>query len=115
MALLLSVGAKYISAIFVTKNYTGALIEYGRKSDALNICMNKINEAKFKEFETLADLSGTEEVGSMIYSYDIEILPYKDSANSIADNVKIVVSTVTYSSNGNENSVSLRCLKVENN
>lgn len=105
----------FISATVVTKNYASALIEYGRKSDALNICMNRINEAKFKDFSDLADLNGSEEVAGITYNYYIEILPYKDSENSIVDDIKIVLSTVTYSSNGNENSVSLRCVKVENN
>lgn len=105
----------FISTIFVTRNYRGTLIEYGRKSNALNICMNNINEAKFKSMEELENVSGTEEIDGIAYNYTISILPYKADEATTVDNAKVIVSTVTYMINGVESSVSLRYAKVENN
>ena len=105
----------FVSTIFVTRNYSTTLIEYARKSNALNICMNKINEEKYKSLENIAASSGTTEVDGVTYSYNISVLPYKKAEDVTLDNAKIVVSTVTYQINGNENSVSLKYVKVENN
>lgn len=105
----------FVSTIFVTRNYTSTLIEYGRKSNALNICMNNINEAKFKSIAELTDSAGTTEIDGITYEYEISVLPYQKGEGVVLDNVKVIVSTVSYITNGNENTVDLKYVKVENN
>ena len=104
----------FISTIFVTRNYTTTLIEYGRKSNALNLCMNNINNAKLQSIENLQAVSGTEEIDEISYTYNIQVLPYEKVEGVQLSNVRVIVSTVSYMINGEENSVSLKCLKVEN-
>lgn len=105
----------FISTIFVTRNYSTTLIEYNRKSNALNLCINKLNEAKFQDVDTLEDSSSEIEVDDVTYSYTLQILPYKEGENMEIANAKIIVSTVTYTLDGKENTVSLKYVKVENN
>ncbi len=105
----------FISTIFVTRNYSSTLIEYGRKSNALNICMNNINDAKFKTIAALVDSSGTTEVDGITYNYDISVEPYVNDQGETLDNTRIIVSSVNYMIGGTENAVSLRYIKVENN
>lgn len=105
----------FVSTIFVTRNYSSTLIEYGKKSNALNICMNNINEARFKSIDALEDLTGTTELDGTEYTYSITILPYEKGEGTQVDNAKVIISTVTYMMNGTENNVSLKYVKVENN
>jgi len=105
----------FISTIFVTRNYSSTLIEYGRKSNALNLCINNINNAKFQSIDELTNSSGSTEIEDITYNYEIEILPYKKGENFEVSNAKVIVSTVRYMLDGKENSLSLKCVKVENN
>lgn len=105
----------FVSTIFVTRNYSTTLIEYNRKSNALNLCMNNINNAKFQSIENLADLSGTTEIDEITYNYNVQVLPYKKGESVELSNARLIVSTVSYMLDGKENSVSLKCVKVENN
>ena len=105
----------FVSTIFVTRNYSSTLIEYGRKSNALNICMNNINEAKFKNIADLVSFTGTTEIDGIEYSYDITVVPYETTEGIVIDNTKIIISTVNYMMGGIQQTVSLECVKVENN
>ena len=105
----------FVSTIFVTRNYSTILIEYGIKSNALNLCMNNINEAKAKTLDNLITSSGNTEIDGISYAYDIEVLPYKISEDTQLANAKVIISNVTYMLDGNENKVTLKCIKVENN
>ena len=104
----------FISTLFVTRNYGTTLIEYSRKSNALNLCINNINDAKFKTIANLSSTSGTAEMDEIAYNYNVEVLPYKKGEEQV-QNARLIVSTVSYMLNGKENSVSLNCVKVENN
>jgi len=103
----------FISTIYVTRNYSSTLIEYSRKSDALNICMNNLNEAKFKKLSSLSYSSGTTEVGGVSYDYELSMIPYEKVSGVALNNAKIVVSNVTYVINGEQKTISLRYVKVE--
>jgi len=105
----------FVSTIFVTRNYNTTLIEYNRKSNALNLCMNKINDAKSRSIATLVDDAGTAEVDNIAYGYDIKVLPYEKGEGNQIENARLIISTVSYMLDGRENTVSLKCVKVENN
>ena len=105
----------FVSTIFATRNYTTTLIEYSRKSNALNLCLNNINNAKFKSIENLGDVSGDTKIDEITYSYNVQVLPYKKGENEELSNARLIVSTVSYMLDGKESSVSLKCVKVENN
>lgn len=105
----------FVSTIFVTRNYATTLVEYNRKSNALNLCMNNINNEKYKNINTISDSNGTVEIDEIAYNYTIQVMPYKKGESIEIANAKVIVSTVSYMLDGKENSVSLRCVKVENN
>ena len=105
----------FVSTIFVTRNYSSTLVEYSRKSNALNLCINTINSAKSENIASLTDSTGTTEIDGITYNYTIQVLPYKKGENMELDNAKLITSTVTYLLDGKENSISLKCIKVENN
>ena len=76
----------FVSTIFTTRNYATTLIEYNRKSNALNLCINNINSAKFETIENLSDISGAEHIDEVEYSYDVFILPYmSDEQTEVSD------------------------------
>lgn len=103
----------FVSTIYVTRNYTTIAVEYTRKSDALNICMNNINSAKFKSIQNLSDISGSEQIDGITYNYDVQVLPYKKGEMLEVSNAKIIISQVSYMLGGKEKQVSLKCVKVE--
>lgn len=105
----------FASTIFITRNYSTTLAEYGRKSNALNLCINNINTAKYKKIDNLKDSSTSTEIDGIVYNESIEVLPYKKNEGIELNNAKVIISKVSYMLNGKENSVSLRCVKVENN
>ncbi len=108
-------GIFFVSTIYATRNFSVTLIEYGRKSNAMNLCINNLNETKFKSIDELEEYtSSTAVIDEITYDYTIEVLPYKKSENEQVENAKVIVSTVSYMFDGNENSVSLKCVKVEN-
>ncbi len=105
----------FVSTIFATRNYSTTLIEYNRKSNALNLCINNINDAKFKNIENLVDSSGTTEIDNISYNYAVQVLPYQKGEGVELNNARVIISTVTYMLDGKENEVTLKCVKVENN
>lgn len=108
-------GIFFVSTVFVTKNYQSTLIEYTRKSNALNLCLNNINNEKYKSFEELASSSGETTIDNIKYNYSIIVTPYLVGEDAESSNAKVIVSKVNYMFNGKENEVSLKCIKVENN
>ena len=103
----------FVSTIFTTRNYNSALVEYTRKSTALNLCMNNLNTERAKDFEDLGDSSSVEEIDKIQYTYLVSVTPYvKDGAQ--LDNAKIIESTVSYILNGKTESISLKSIKVNN-
>lgn len=103
----------FVSTIFAVRNFNTTLANYIRKSNALNICINNINDAKSKTIEDLTSTNGTVEFDKINYNYEIQVLPYIKDGNVQVDNAKIIISTVTYTINNKENSVSLKAIKVE--
>ena len=104
----------FVSTVVMTRNYSATLVEYNRKSNALNLCLNNINNAKFKEIKALSNSTGTSNIDDVDYTYSIQVLPYKSNETVELSNAKVIISTVSYVINGNEESVSLRYVKVEN-
>lgn len=102
----------FVSTIYLTRNYTLTIAEYTRKSNALNLCLNKINEAKATSFDDLESIQGTAKIDNVDYMYNVDVSNFVkgEEVNSYA---KVVNTTVTYIVNGVENNVSLRCIKVE--
>lgn len=101
----------FVSTIFITRNYNLALVEYTRKSNALNICVNSINEAKYEEVEDLQDSTKSYEIDGVTYTGKIEVLPYLVD-NVESDKAKVIVSTVTYNNNGVMQEITLKYIKV---
>lgn len=104
----------FISTIYVTRNYSLTLIEYSRKSDALNLCVNKINEAKFTQFANLASSSGTEKVNNVDYTYSVNVADYVKNGTQVLDNAKVIDVSVSFNLNGKTNTVNLKSIKVNN-
>lgn len=105
----------FVSTIFVTRNYNTTLVEYARKSNALNLCINNINEQKFKNITDLVSTSGSIEIDGITYNHSIEILPYQKVEGDVINNAKVIISTVDYMLGGKQNTISLKSIKVENN
>ena len=104
----------FISTIYVTKNYSLTLIEYRVKSDALNLCLNKMNETKFTEFASLNSSSGTEKINNINYTYEVNVTDYVKNGTQVLDNAKVIDAKVSYNLNGKINTVNLKSIKVNN-
>lgn len=104
----------FISTIFTVRNYSSSLIEYTRKSEALNICLNNLNEAKATKFENLVTNNGTKEVSGITYTYDITVSNYVTEGTNIDNSKKIIESKVKFMLNGKDEEVTLKCIRVEN-
>ena len=103
------------STIFVTRNYTTVLAEYTKKSNALNICVYNINNAKMQSIDTLVSSQGTTDISGITYNYEIQVLPYNVAQDEVLDNAKVIISMVTYNVDGKQNEISLKSIKVDNN
>lgn len=101
----------FISTIFTVRNYNKTLVEYSRKSDALNLCINNINEAKNTDFDSLISNNGTKNIDDIQYTYNIDVQNLMIDGESV-DNKKVIESKVSFVLNGKEESISLKCIKV---
>lgn len=104
----------FVSTIFTVRNYSKSLIEYTRKSDALNICLNNINEAKTTKFNDLVTNSGSKEVEGVTYSYDVTVTNFVTEKDTSDSSKKVVESKVSFMVNGKTEEVSLKCIRVDN-
>lgn len=105
----------FVSTIFTIRNYYSNLVLYSKKSEALNICMNKLNEHHATLFEDLASETGTTVVGTTTFSYNIEVSDYIKQGNVNVETAKIIECTVSFGEGENTQSVSLRYIKVDEN
>lgn len=111
---IIAFGIFFASTIFIRRNYSTILSEYVIKSNALNLCSNKLNEAKADSINTLSSNSGSTEISSINYNYEIEVLPYIKNGDEALDNARVIISRVTYMLGSEEESITLKAIKVEN-
>lgn len=108
----------FISTIFVTRNYNITLNTYIKKTEALNLCLNNINEAKATSFESLTvaqqPVISTDTINGVEYTLSMQISKYLKEGVTELENAKLINCTVTYMQDGVQESVSLRCIKVKN-
>ena len=107
-------GVFFASTIFIKRNYIMVLNEYELKTNALNLCINKLNESKSLNIESLTSNTGTSEIDGTSYNWGIEVLPYVKNGNETVENAKIIISTVTYMMGTEEQTISFKTIKVEN-
>ena len=109
---VIAFGIFFASTIYIRRNYTKTLSEYVIKTNALNLCVNNLNEAKSNSLVSLSNNSGTSQVGSKSYDYEIEVLPYVKNGNETVSNARVIISRVTYTLGEDEESISLKAIKV---
>ena len=105
----------FVSTVFTIRNYYSTLVLYSKKSEALNICMNKLNEHHAILFEDLASETGTTVVGNTTFSYNIEVSDYIKQGNVNVETAKIIQCTVSFGEGDNTERVSLRYIWVNGN
>lgn len=103
----------FVSTIYTVRNYYSTMVLYSKKSEALNICLNKINETKALSFDELESSTGTVTVGDTVFTYKIEINEYIKNGDEIVENAKVVEAIVSFNSNKKENEVKLKYIKVD--
>ena len=111
---IIAFGIFFTSTIFIRRNYNMILSEYVIKTNALNLCTNKLNDAKATSLEDLTSSNGSESILSKSYDYEIEVLPYIKNGDETVANAKIIISRVTYMLGSEEENITLKAIKVEN-
>ena len=112
---IIAFGIFFVSTIYIRRNYTKTLSEYVIKTNALNLCVNKLNDAKSNSISSLSSNTGTTEIESKSYDYEIEVLPYIKNGNETVENAKVIISKVSFTLGEDEESITLKTIKVENN
>jgi len=105
----------FIFTIFSIRNYYATLNLYAKKSEALNICINKLNESKVANFDELVTSQGTITKDSTTYTYIIEVNDYIKEGDIEVENAKVVESIVSFRNNGVVDEVSLKYIRVIDN
>ena len=103
----------FVSTTFALRNYYGTLQSTSKKSEALNLCMNNLNEEKAKAFTSLASSNGIKKVGNTDYTYEIVVSDYIKNGTDVVTTAKVIESIVTYELNDKTEQVALKCIKVE--
>ncbi|MBR6688527.1 MAG: prepilin peptidase [Clostridia bacterium] len=103
----------FVSSIFALRNYYGTLSLTSKKSEALNICLNNINNEKSKDYASIANRNGTTKIGNTEYAYEIKVSDYIKNGTEVVSGAKVIESIVTFESNDKIEEVSLKCIKVE--
>ena len=103
----------FVSTIFGTRNYYSTLALTNKKSNAMNICLNNINNEKAKEFLSLANTTGTTKIGNTEYNYTIKISDYIKEGTIVVSGAKVIESIVTFQNGDKTEEISLKCIKVE--
>lgn len=103
----------FASTLFIMRNYSSTLIEYKRKSDALNVCLNQMNTSKSANFDDLISATGNEEIDGYSYEYDVSVSTLLKEGYVEVPNAKEIVVTVNYYLQGELNTTTLKSIKVE--
>ena len=104
----------FVSTIFTIRNYYSNLVLYSKKTEALNICANKLNETKALDFDEVVSLNGTTTIGTAQFTYKIEVSDYIKEGNIKVDNAKVIESIVSFNNN-KADEVRLKYIKVNDN
>ncbi|MBR5227818.1 MAG: prepilin peptidase [Clostridia bacterium] len=102
----------FITAIYMTSNYSKTLALYKREVDATGILLNVMNEEKEKDFSNLVYRSDSVTIDNVTYNYVVNITNKLKDSNQELANVRNINVTVTYSLLGENHSVTLDSLKV---
>lgn len=103
----------FVSSIFALRNYYGTLSLTSKKSEALNICLNNINNEKAKDYTSIANSNGTTKIGNTEYAYEIKVSDYIKNGTEVVSGVKVIESIVTFEANDKTEEITLKCIKVE--
>lgn len=103
----------FISTIFVVRNYYSNLSLYSKKTEALNICVNKINEAKQLSFSNVKAGNETIVRDGINYVCSTETSYYVKNGTEVNTNAMVVAVKVSFETNGKTENVSLKILKVK--
>lgn len=102
----------FITAIYMTSNYSKTLAKYKREVDATGVLLNVMNEEKEKDLTSLVNRENSVTIDNVTYNYAVNITnKVKDSTEELT-NVRNINVTVTYSLMGDNYSVTLDALKV---
>ena len=89
----------FVSTTFALRNYYGTLQDTSKKSEALNLCMNNLNEEKAKAYANIANSNGIKKVGNTDYTYKIVVSNYIKNGTEVVTGAKVIESIVTYELN----------------
>ncbi len=103
----------FVSTTFALRNYYGTLQSTSKKSEALNLCMNNLNEEKAKAYANITNSNGTKKVGNTEYTYKIVISNYIKNGTEVVTGAKVIESIVTYELNDKIEEITLKSIKVE--
>ena len=102
----------FISSTFVVKNYYSNLSLYAKKTEALNLCVNKINEAKQTAYASLASKTENIIVDNVSYTAKTTVSNYIKNGSTTVSNTKVVTVEVSFESNGKTDTVNLKIIRV---
>lgn len=103
----------FVSTIYTMKNYYSTLSTYSKKSDALNICMNNINETAIKNFGEIVSSEGTTVTNNTSYNYKIIVSNYLKEGTTTVNNAKVIESVVSFMNGDTKDEVKLKYIKVD--
>lgn len=105
----------FTTTMYITANYRGTLEEYKIKSEALNICVNKAEEVRSKNFDNLESSSGQITIDGSNYNYIITSSIYSRNGYEQISYAKEIKIEVKYVYKGEENKMSVLVIREADN
>lgn len=105
----------YIATIYTTRNYEDTLNVTKLRSDAMNIAVNVLEEAKALGYENVDNVHNEKEkIDNYTYYYDLNVEEYEDvSGDSNPVNIKKIKVDVSYEYDDEEYNVTFETLVYE--
>lgn len=105
----------YIATIYTTRNYEDTLYTTKLRSDAMNIAVNALEEAKALGYDNVNNVyNAKEKIDSYTYTYDLNVEEYEDvSEASNPVNIKKVKVDVSYEYDNEEYNIAFETLVYE--
>lgn len=103
----------FFVAMYTISNYSNNLSLYKRKIDATAICLNVMNTEKVKDYNALANITGTETLDNTTYTYTVTVTNTLKGSTETVNNAKNINVKVSFLVKGETYEVMLDALKTE--
>jgi len=105
----------YIATIYTTRNYDNTLISTKLRSDAMNVAINVIEEAKSKKYEDVESVHNESvKIDEYTYYYNLNVQEFKDiSKTTNPVDIKKIEVEVSYEYNDETQNVTFETLIYE--